>query len=169
VWRLVSNQYDLTLPPKRVILLCEIKDEREPFWEALVRNLAAVETQIIGNEARPQRNLNMHLRANESHRGSTKNIHTNLKSSWLKSSSWNSSTEVLTLETKQGRKIRIPGVEERDHWLFTHSPPGKFYHHHLKSKVDDGSRVITVDGRSIRVDAMTYQQLSSQIAESVGF
>jgi hypothetical protein len=101
--------------------------------------------------------------------GETKNIHTNLKSSWLKSSSWNPGTNELTLFTKRGHKINIPGVEERDHWLFTHSPPGRFYHHHLKSKVDDGSKVILVDGKSIKVDAMTYQSLCSQIAESVGF
>ncbi len=101
--------------------------------------------------------------------GKTQNIHTKLKSSWLKSSSWNPKTKELTLVTKKGHKIDIPEVEERDHWLFTHSPPGRFYHHHLKSKVDDGSRIITVNGKSIKVDSMTYQALCSQVAESVGF
>lgn len=70
--------------------------------------------------------------------GTSKNFQTKLKSSWLKGCVYDPQSKELTLVTKKGDLILCSDVDERDHWLFTHSPPGKFYHHHLKSKVVDG-------------------------------
>ena len=99
-------------------------------------------------------------------RGNASSTQAELKSSWLKSAEYNPVTEELTLITKRGARILVPEVEERLHWLFTHSPPGKFFNHHLKSKVKaqaDEEWFVELEGRRIKVDAMTYQKVISEI------